>query len=168
MDLSLSSALLPFAAWLQNLRELARQDLTSARRCVLLRLVWQESFLTRAGLISRVEDLLGRGCFRKNGSPASTFYRDMSAVRRALQEAGQGLAYSRRPAKPGYYVPGRPTLDESLVRMITGAKAEVDEKQIYISRQLRPQDRIRQAAYLSDWLHQANAYRMRRKGSLLK
>ncbi len=171
MDLSLSSALQPFDAWLQGLRELTRQDLPCARRCALLRLVWQESFLTREGLISRVEDLLGRGCFGGRvpaGALASSFSRDMAAVRGALRQAGQSLAYSRQPGKPGYYVPGRPILDESLARMIAGAKAEVDERQIQIFRRLRPQERIRQAAYLSDWLRQANAYRMRRKGSLLK
>lgn len=38
----------------------------------------------------------------------------MAAVRRALANAGHRLRYSRRPDRKGYYVEGRPQLDEHL------------------------------------------------------
>jgi hypothetical protein len=147
--------------WLAWLRETSERDVRVARRAALLRLIWQEAYLTREGLITRVEALLGQGCF--GPSPPATFYRDIAAVRQALAEAGHRLAYSRRPARTGYYVEGRPLLDERLQRLIAGAVAEVDPEQITIYRQLAPAQRVWQVAHLSDWLRQANERRLQRK-----
>jgi hypothetical protein len=147
--------------WLAWLRKRAEGDLPAARRAALLRLVWEESYLTRQGLIARVEALLGRGCF--GASPHSTFRRDMAAVRQALAEAGHRLTYSRRRDCKGYYVEGRPLLDERLQRLIAGAVAEVDSRQIVIYRRLEPAQRVWQTAHLSDWLRRANERRLQRR-----
>lgn len=152
----------PIDDWLAWLRETAERDLPTARRTALLRLVWEESYLTRQGLIARVEALLGRGCF--GPSQRSAFYRDVAAVRQALAEADHKLAYSRRRNRPGYYVEGRPLLDERLQRLIAGAVAEVDPRQIAIYRRLGPAQRVWQAAHLSDWLRRANERRLQRRG----
>ena len=161
---------LPIDEWLIWLREMAERDMRAARRAALLRLVWEESYLTREGLITRVEALLGRGCFAPRGdfgsSQRTTFYRDMATVRQALAEAGYRLAYSRQRDRKGYYVEGQPLLDERLRRLIAGAVAEVDPKQIVIYRRLGPAQRVRQAAHLSDWLRQANVRRLQRKGAI--
>lgn len=150
--------------WLVWLHETSERDLPTARRMALLRLVWQEAHLTRQGLVARVESLLGRGCF--GSSPRATFYRDMAAVRRVLAKADYQLAYSRQPARRGYFVAGRPPLDEQLQRLIAGAVAEVDPEQIRIYRQLETSTRVWQMAHLSDWLHQANKRRLRRRDNL--
>lgn len=160
--LTLPSNDVPIAAWLAWLHEMAERDLPAARRAALLRLVWQEAYLTRQGLIARVEALLGRGCF--GASPRSAFFRDMAAVRQALAEAGHRLAYSRQRDRKGYYVEGRPLLDEHLRRLIAGAVAEVDPRQIAIYRRLGRAQRVWQAAHLSDWLRRANERRLQHKG----
>lgn len=84
----------------------------------------------------------------------------MNAVRQALARTGHRLAYSRE--RGGYYIEGRPALDERLLRLIAGAAAEVDPRQIAIYRQLSPAQRIWQLAHLSDWLRQANERREQR------
>ncbi len=152
----------PIDTWLRWLRETAEGDLPAARQAALLRLVWQESYLTRQGLIARVEALLGWGCF--GSTPRRTFHRDMAAVRRALAEAGHRLRYSRQVNRRGYYVEGRPLLDEHLRHLIAGAVAEVDPRQIAIYRRLEPAQRVWQAAHLSDWLRRANQRRLQRIG----
>lgn len=154
----------PIDEWLAWLRQTAERDLPAARRAALLRLVWEESCLTREGLIARVEALLGRGCF--GVSPRRTFYRDMAAVRQVLAEAGHKLTYSRRRGYKGYYVEGRPMLDERLQRLIASAVAGVDPEQIVIYRRLGSAQRVWQAAHLSDWLRQANVRRLQRKGAI--
>ena len=161
-DLSVTE--LPVDAWLTWLRETAEQDLPTARRAALLRLVWQEAYLSRRGLIARVEALLGRGCFGR--SVRSTFHRDMAVVRQVLADAGHRLLYGRHPDHPrysGYYVAGRPLLDEKLQRLIAGAVAEVDPRQIAIYCRLKPAHRVWQAAHLSDWLRKANTRRLQRQ-----
>lgn len=121
---------MPWDTWLAWLRETAQHNLPTARRSALLRLVWQESYLTREGLISRVEGLLGRNCFGR--SPRKTFECDIAVVRQALAQAGHRLTYSRGHGRQGYCVEGRPVLDERLQRQIAGAVAEVDPRQIAI------------------------------------
>jgi hypothetical protein len=151
----------PIDDWLARLRETAERDRPAARRTALLRLVWEESYLTRQGLIARVEALLGRGCF--GPSPRSVFYRDMAAVRQALAEAGHRLAYSRRRDRPGYYVAGRPLLDEHLQRLIAGAVAEVDPRQIAVSRRLTPAQQFQQGRSMTELAERVAAYRLRQR-----
>jgi hypothetical protein len=84
----------------------------------------------------------------------------MAWLRHILADAGYRLAYSRRPDWPGYYIVGRPRLDERLRRLIMGAVAEVDPQQIAIYRRLGPAQRIWQLGHLSDWLRLANERRL--------
>ncbi len=149
----------PVEMWLTRLREIAKLDLPLARQEALLRLIWQEAYLPRQGLVASVATLLGRDCFGSNWQV--TFRHDMASVRQALVEAGHRLAYSREHG--GYYIEGRPLLDEQLQRLIAGAVAEVDPRQIAIYRQLSPAQRIWQLAHLSDWLRQANERRLHRE-----
>jgi len=151
-------AALPPGAWLAYLRQTAPHDLPAARRAALLRLIWQEAYLTRPGLIVRIEAILGPGCF--GASPQAAFRRDLALVRRALAEAGYHLRYSRRPGQPGYYLEGQPPLAEHLQRLIAGAVAEVDPAQLAIYRRLKPSHRIAQLAHLSDWLWRVNQRRL--------
>ena len=120
----------PIEEWQALLQGLASRDMTTARRAALLRLVWQESFLTREGLMARVEGLLGRGCFGKDSR--ATFFKDVRAVRRLLAQEGHCLLCGHRPGVQGYYVEGRPPLDERLQRLIAEAVAEVDPRQVAI------------------------------------
>jgi hypothetical protein len=152
---------IPWEAWLIQLRQTAEKDLPLARRIALLRLIWQEAHHLCQGLIIRVEDLLGRGCF--GPSPQATFRRDLAAVRQALRQAGHRLAYSRRSDQPGYYIEGRPLLDEKLRRLIAGAVAEVDPAQIAISRRLTPVQRFQQAHSMIRLAEQVVTYRLRQR-----
>lgn len=151
----------PMDEWMAWLRETAEQDLPAARRAALLCLVWQESYLTRQGLIARVEALLGRGCF--GPSPRAAFDSDMAAVRQALVEAGHKLTYSRRTGHKGYYVEGRPLLDERLQRLIAGAVAEVDPKQIAVSRRLSPAEQFQQGRSMTELAERVATYRLRQR-----
>ncbi len=148
----------PIATWLTQLREMAIQNRPAARRAALLRIVWQQAYLTREGLISRVEDLLGRGCFA--ASSRAAFYRDMAVVRRVLAETGHRLIYSRRAGQKGYYVEGRPRLDERLQRLIAGAVAEVDPQQIAVSRRLTPAQRFQQGRSMVELVERVAAFRL--------
>jgi hypothetical protein len=132
-----------------------------ARRVVLLRLVWQEAYQTRAGLIVRVEAILGRGCF--GTTPHPTFRRDITVVRQALSKAGYRLVYSRRSEQSGYYIEGRPVLDEKLQRLIAGAVAEVDPEQIAASKHLTPAQRFQQASSMIRLAEQVATYRLRQR-----
>lgn len=147
--------------WLAWLRQTAERDLPAARRAALLRLVWQESYLIREGLMARVEALLGRGCF--GSSARSTFYRDIAAVRQALAEAGHRLVYSRQSGWKGYHVEGRPLLDEQLQRLIAGSVAEVDPRQIAVSRHLTPAQRFQQGDSMTRLAERVAAYRLHQR-----
>jgi hypothetical protein len=147
--------------WLAQLRQMARQDLPAARQAALLRLIWQESFQTRAGLINRVEALLDRGCF--GTSPHATFQKDFAAVRQTLDKAGHRLVYNRCPDQLGYYIEGRPVLDEKLQRLIAGAVAEVDPEQIAISKHLTPAQRFQQGNSMIRLAERVATYRLRQR-----
>lgn len=156
---------IPVETWLENLRQIAGQNLPLARRAALLRLIWQESCLIRPGLIARVEDMLGRGCF--GASPEAAFRRDIAVVRQTLAGAGHHLAYSRRPDRPGYYIKGRPRLDAQLQKLIAGAAAEVDPAQITISRRLTPAQQFRQGSSMVRLAEQVATYRLQHRQSHL-
>jgi len=134
------------------------QDGPAGRRSVLLRLIWQESYLSRDGLKASVEAVLGRGCYGARWQRA--FQRDIAVVRSVLATAGYRLAYDRH--RRGYHILGRPPLDEDLQQLIAGAAAEVDPRQIAIYRRLTPAQRMRQLAHLSDWLRRAERRRRER------
>lgn len=148
----------PVAATQALLRDASERDRTTARRASLLGLLWKERFLTRQGLISRVEGELGRGCFGRTAWE-DAFYRDMRVVRGALSEAGYQVAYSRRKQRPGYYLVGEPPLHPMIAQAVAGSLAEIDTAQLAIFRQLGPAGRFNLGCSVSDVARGAGAYR---------
>ena len=148
------------------LQDAAQRDRTTARRACLLKILWQERFLSREQLVARLEGELGKGCF---GVAAwqDTFYRDMRLVKRALKAAGYEMAYSRDARKPGYYLRGQPSLAPELVKSLEGSIAEVDLAQISIYHRMSPAERFRQGCSISDAAREVVAYRIRQRNPQL-
>ena len=138
------------------------RDRPAARRAALLAILWHERFLTREGLIARVEGALGVGCFGE-AAWEDTFYRDMRVVKGALGAAGYQLAYSRSRGRPGYYLRGEAPLHPDLAGVVAGSLGEVDPAQIAIYRRLTPADRFRQGCSISDTARRAVAHRLRER-----
>ncbi len=140
------------------LHDAAQRDMVTARRKLLLEILWHERYLTRTGLIARVEATLGKGCF---GTSAweDTFYRDMRIVKAAFSTAGFELAYSRKKDKPGYYLRGHASIHKSLRLAIAGAVSDVDSAQVAVTRQLKPVERIQQGFSISDLANRVVQYR---------
>src|SRR5574337_186832 len=123
-----SENFIPAEVQLALLRDDITRDIVTARRAVLLSLVWQESFLSKAGLMARTQALLGRGCFGR--AAEATFRLDMRALKAVLDSCGFGLKFSRRSGRGGYYVPGRPELAPELAEAIRAAVSDMDPFQI--------------------------------------
>ena len=140
------------------LRDDLARDIVTARRAVLLSLVWQESFLSRAGLMARTQARLGRGCFGK--AAEATFRRDMRALKAVLDTCGFRLKFSRRSGRGGYYIPGRPELAPELAEAIRAAISNVDPLLIEMAGRLTPADRVQQAGRLSDGLRRMAVRRL--------
>lgn len=141
---------IPAEVRLALLRDDLTRDIITARRAVLLSLVWQESFLSKVGLMARTEALLGRGCFGKAAD--ATFRRDMRALKAVLASCGFALNFSRRRGRQGYHIPGRPDLAPELAESIRAAIRDVDPLQIALASRLTPAERVWQAGRLSDGL----------------
>jgi len=158
--LSVPPEQIPIERWISRLRDMAKHDLPKARQAALLRLIWQESHLTQAGLMARVEDLLRRGCFGPN--PGAAFQADIAVVRQVLADAGHQLqlTWGDEPKQTTYYIKGRPLLDEQLQKLIAGAIAEVDQNQIAISRRLTPAQQFRQGISMTRLAEQVASYRL--------
>ena len=141
------------------LSDAAQRDRATARRVCLLHILWQESYLTRQGLISRVEGELGANCF---GAAAwkDAFYRDLRVVKTALSAAGYRLLYSRNPRRPGYYLLGQPAIGPELGRILEGSVAEVDAAQIAVFKQLAAVERFRLGFSISETALDVVAYRI--------
>src|SRR6266540_7189560 len=99
------------------LNDAIQRDITTARRFILLQILWNERYLTRAQLITRVEYRLGKNCF---GTSAweDTFYRDMRVVKQAFQAVGNVLAYSRNKEHAGYYLQGQLALSPEFKQLV--------------------------------------------------
>lgn len=151
---------LPLLAKLAILQDATHRDLTTARRAALLDLLWNERYLTRAQLITRIEQKFGKHCFGK-AAWEDNFYRDLRVVKKAFQAAGLRLAFSRRKHKGGYYLLGQPPVSPELDQILKSSAAEVDPRQIHIYHRLSPADRFRQGCVLSDTARQVVAYRIR-------
>jgi len=161
-ELTFPPAAVPEKAQLALLEDAAERDRTTARRKSLLRILWQERFLTRAGLVARVEGEVGKDCFGQ-ATWEDTFYHDIQVVKRALREAGYELAYSHKSDQTGYYLRGRPRLHPDLALVLEGSVAEVDPAQIAIYRRLGPAGRFRQGCSISDTARRVVAYRLRQR-----
>lgn len=142
------------------LHDAMQRDITTARRTVLLEILWNERYLTRAQLITRVELRLGRGCF---GASAwqDIFYRDLRIVKQAFEAAGYPLVYSRKQEQPGYYLDAQPALSPEFKQVLKGSAAEVDQRQIDIYRKLSFAERFHQGCSISDTARKVVAYRIR-------
>jgi len=101
------------------LQDAVRRDITTARRTALLEILWNERYLTRAQLISRVEFRLGKNCFGISAWE-DTFYRDIHFVKQAFEAAGYQLLYSRKKEQPGYYLDGQPALSSEIQQVLKG------------------------------------------------
>jgi hypothetical protein len=155
-------AALPEAAGASLLADAAARDQVTARRTALFQILWRERFLTRDGLIARVGAALGRGAFGESAWE-DTFYRDMRAVKEAFGAAGYTVGYSRRAARPGYYLRGRPSLHPDVARTLQGTISEVDPAQLAVLRRLGPAGRFRQGSDISDVARRAVAHRLRER-----
>lgn len=157
---------LPVEALNALLQDAIARDLPTARRAAIARIVLQEGFLTREQLMTRVEGLLGRGCF---GAQAweDNFYRDMRAVRAALQAAGQQLRYSRAIGRHGYYLDGQPALSEALRVTLARSLAELDAAQMDVLRQMPPAERFRLGCSVTNTARDVVAYRLRQRNPAL-
>jgi len=149
---------LPLESQQVILQDAIKRDTVTARRKHLLDILWGERYLTRAGLIARVEAVLRVGCFGESAWE-DTFYRDMCVVKQAFRTAGYILAYSRSNDRPGYYLRGQDNIDPVLRRIIKSAAAEVDADQVAITRQLQPWERVQHGFSITDLANQVVAYR---------
>lgn len=148
------------------LQDAIERDITTARRAALLHILWNERFLTRFQLITRVEYQFGRNCF---GVLAweDTFFRDMRVVKQAFQAVGLVLDYSRKKEKRGYYVREQEALSLEFKQMIKAGAAEVDQRQIDIYRKLSPAARFQQGCAISNTARNVVAYRIRQENPKL-
>ncbi len=143
-----------------------QRDMTTARRVILLQILWNERYLTRAQLIARVEYRLGRGCFGVSAWE-DTFYRDMRMVKQAFQAENHVLEYSRNKKCLGYYLKGQPSLSPTFKQMIKSSVGEVDPRQMDIYQLLSPADRFRQGCAISDMARKVVAYRIQQENANL-
>jgi hypothetical protein len=143
-----------------------QRDVTTARRVALLEILWNERYLTRSQLITRVEFRLERGCF---GSSAwqDTFYRDFRVVKQAFNAAGYRVLYSRNKQQPGYYLDGQPALSSEFQQILDNSAAELDQRQIDIYRKLSFAERFYQGSSISDTARGVVTYRIRQENPKL-
>jgi hypothetical protein len=140
------------------LEDAALRDVVTARRKLLVEILSRERYLTRSGLMDRVEMVLGRGCFG-DASWEDVFYRDMKVVKASFKAAGFDLAYSRSKARSGYYLKGEEELGQRVTRQIRGAVAEVDSKQVDVTRKLTPAERAQQGLSITNLAHRVTSFR---------
>jgi hypothetical protein len=148
------------------LQDAMQRDITTARRVVLLEILWNERYLTRSQLITRTELRLGKKCFGISAWE-DTFYRDMRFVKQALETAGYRLLYSRSKEQPGYYLDGQPALSSQFKQVLKGSAVEVDQRQTDIYRTLSFAERFHQGCSISDTARSVVAYRIRQENPKL-
>ena len=148
------------------LQDAIERDLTTARRAALLHILWNERFLTRSQLITRVEYQLGRDCFGVSAWE-DAFFRDMRVVKQAFQKVRLVLDYSRKREMHGYYVRGQEALSLEFKQLIKAGAAEVDQRQMDIYRKLSPAARFKQGCAISNTARNVVAYRIRQENPKL-
>ncbi len=136
------------------------RDVVTARRVHLLQLLWRERYITRDGLVERVEIMMRHACFGKK-SWEDNFYRDMRIVKAALKRSGYDLKYSRKVDRPGYYLAKEPGLHPDEERAICAALRELDPRQIEIYRRISPAQKFAQACSIIDLARRVSAARNR-------
>ena len=153
---------LPPSALQVLLDDAITRDRTTARRAVLFNILQHERYLTREQLIVRVEEKAGKGCFG-DSAWVDTFFRDMQVVKRALRTAGYQLGYCRNRKLPGYYLLDQPEISAQLSAILEGSIAEVDLRQISISRRLSSQKRFQQGCSITNLACQVVANRIQQR-----
>jgi hypothetical protein len=148
------------------LRDAMERDMTTARRAILLKILWNERFLTRSQLIARVEYQLGKHCFGVSAWE-DAFYRDMRVIKQAFLAAGLTLEYSRDKKRSGYHIREQDGLSPEFMKMVKASAAEVDQRQIDIYRRLSPAARFRQGCAISDTARNVVAFRIRQENPSL-
>ncbi len=151
---------LPSGAESYLLLDAQERDVVTARRVHLLHLLWRERYITREGLLQRVETRMGYACFGKK-SWEDNFYRDMRVVKAALKRSGYDLQYSRKVNKPGYYLASQPSLHPDEEKAIQGALRELDPRQIEIYRRISPAQKFAQACSIIHLARRVSAARNR-------
>jgi hypothetical protein len=126
-----------------------KRDVVTARRVNLLRILWRERYITRDGLVQRVEIVMGYASFGEK-SWKDNFYRDMRVVKTALKRSGYDLNYSRRREKPGYYLAGESDFHPDEEKAIQGALRELDPHQIEIYKRISPAQKFFQACSITN------------------
>lgn len=142
------------------LRDAEKRDHVTARRSHLAGVLLRERYLTREGLILRVEYLMGFACFGEK-CWEDNFYRDMRVVKAALKQAGHEVRYSRNRGNPGYYFAGESPLHPALRKEIAGALNELDERQIEIYKRISPAQKFYQACSIINLARKVAVYRRR-------
>lgn len=148
------------------LYDATQRDITTARRAALLRILWNERFLTRSQLIARVGYQLGKNCFGISAWE-DAFYRDMRVVKQAFLAAGLTLEYSRGKKRTGYYICEQDALSPEFMNMVKASAAEVDQRQLDIYRRLSPAERFRQGCAISDTARNVVAFRIQKENPSL-
>jgi hypothetical protein len=126
-----------------------KRDVVTARRVNLFRILWRERYLTREGLMHRVEMIMGHACFGEK-SWEDNFYRDMRVVKIALKHSGHELNYSRKRERPGYYLAGEPALHPEEEKAVRAALCELDPHQIEAYKRISPAQKLFQACSITN------------------
>ena len=141
------------------LHDAIQRDITTARRVVLLEILWHERYLTGSQLIVRVELRLEKNCFGISAWE-DPFYRDIRCVKQAFEVTSIRLLYSRNKQQPGYYLDGQPALSSEIKQVLVGSATEVDQRQIDIYRKLSFAEHFHQGCSISDTARRVVAYRI--------
>jgi hypothetical protein len=160
MQISTLPASLPPGAESVLLLDAQERDVVTARRVRLLQLLWRERYITREGLMQRVETMMGYACFGKK-SWEDNFHRDMRVVKAALKRSGHDLKYSRGLERPGYYLAREPSLHPDEERAIRAALRELDPRQVEIYRRISPAQKFAQACSITNLARRVSAARNR-------
>jgi len=129
------------------------------RRKRLLECIYHERYQTRKGLSWRLECVLGKDCSWWDTSfPA--FILDLWFVWRAFRLEGHQMAYSWKGERRGFFLRGEGEINPEMVKAIKRAVAELDPRQVEITRQLTPAQRVQQGLSLTNLAHSVVRYRL--------
>ena len=84
---------------------------------------------------------------------------DIWIIWRAFRAAGYNLAYSWVGERRGFYLQGEGELSPEMDRAVQGAVAEVDPRQMAVTRWLTPAQRFQQGVSMTNLAHSVVRYR---------
>jgi len=134
-----------------------RED-TRTRRKRILRFLYNERYLTWKGISLRLE-LVSESFLSWWDGNLIAFILDMWFVRKAFFKIGYQLAYSLMGERQGFYLRGERELSPEMHRAIQGAVAEIDPRQVEITRRLTPAQRVQEGLSLTNLAHIVVRYR---------